>query len=65
MDTTAGDRVFSFDVSISTHALLKQGVTAAWWTRVTVAAHCRDCAADIAAAMAARHGMPTGTYDRI
>jgi hypothetical protein len=64
--------VFSFDVTVSTHDLLKQGVTEArlhgslhTHHRVVVAGRDRNEAALIAAQMASCHAMCTGLYDRI
>lgn len=64
--------VWSFDVTVSTHDLLKAGVTAGRFAgapvnhhRIVVAADTRDEAALIAAQMAACHGVCTGVYDRI
>lgn len=65
---------YCFDVAVSTHDLLQQGITEALWTCVTVAAddtaavdpdRARDRAAEIACQMAARHGMPTACLDRV
>lgn len=57
---------YLFDVSISTHDLLKEGITEQWVTRVLVWSDTgRDEAALIACQMAARHGMPTCLYDCI
>jgi hypothetical protein len=54
---------WEFDVCVSTHELLRQGVTEATRVRVEVAAkdHCE--ARLIAAQMAAVVGMPTAVYD--
>jgi hypothetical protein len=65
--------VFSFDATVSTHDLLKAGVTEARLPgsehahhRVVVAANTRDEAALLAAQMvSAVWGMCTGLYDRI
>jgi len=66
--------VFTFDATISTHDLLKAGVTEARMPgsqhrhhRVVVAAEDRDAAALIAAQMVCcvSGGMCTGLYDRI
>lgn len=64
--------VFSFDVTVSTHDLLKVGVTAGRFFgcpanhhRVVVSADDRDDAALVAAQMASCHGVCTGVYDRI
>jgi len=50
-------QVYAFDVGLSTHALLRQGVTTAVWSRVTVAAD-SDGDAHVAAAQLAHavHG---------
>lgn len=64
--------IFSFDATVSTHDLLKQGVTAGRLHgsqhrhhRIVVAAGTRDEAALIAAQMAGCHAMVTGVYDRV
>lgn len=64
--------VFSFDVTVSSHELLKQGVCEARLFgsqhahhRIVVAAETRDEAALIACQMAGLHAMCTGLYDRI
>ena len=68
------DAVWSFDVTVSSHVLLRQGVTEhrlfgaeAAHHRVVVSAETRDEAALIAAQMAAciPGAMVTGVYDRI
>lgn len=63
---------YSFDVTVSTHDLLRAGVVAARLPgcpedhhRVVVAAGSRNEAALIAAQMASCHGVCTGVYDRI
>lgn len=65
-------RVYSFDVTVSTHDLLRAGVTAGRLRgsqerhhRIVVAAGTRNEAALIAAQMASQHGTCTGVYDRI
>lgn len=57
--------VWEFDVAVSTHDLLKTGVTEAAYVRVFVAAESRGEAALLAAQMAAVVGMPTAVYDRL
>ena len=64
--------IYSFDVTVSTHDLLKVGVTEVrmWGApashhRVVVAAGSRDEAALVAAQMASCRGVCTGVYDRI
>jgi hypothetical protein len=64
--------VYSFDVTVSTHDLLKAGVIAArlWGSqerhhRIVVVAESRNEAALLAAQMASIHGVCTGVYDRI
>lgn len=64
--------VYSFDVEVSTHDLLKQGVTAGrlygsprTWHRIVVEACDEQEGALIAAQMAACHAMPTATYLRV
>jgi len=64
--------MWSFDGTVSTHDLLRAGVTAARLPggsgrhhRVVVATGSRDEAALIAAQMVSCHGMCTGVYDRI
>jgi hypothetical protein len=64
--------IYSFDVTISTHDLLKAGVTEArlWGSpehhhRVVVDAPTRNEAALTAAQMVSCHGIYTGVYDRI
>lgn len=64
--------VFSFDTTVSTHDLLKAGVTEARLPgsqhrhhRVVVAAEDRDEAALLAAQMVLCTGICTGVYDRI
>jgi hypothetical protein len=64
--------VFSFDATISTHDLLKAGVTEARLPgsehhhhRVIVAAGDRDSAALLAAQMVSCTAICTGLYDRI
>jgi hypothetical protein len=64
--------VWSFDVTVSTHDLLKAGVVAArlWGSqerhhRIVVAADSRNEAALIAAQMASCTATCTGVYDRI
>lgn len=63
---------FSFDATVSTHDLLKVGVTEARLPgsprhhhRVVVEAESRDEAALIAAQMVSCVGICTGLYDRI
>jgi hypothetical protein len=51
--------VYSYLVAISTHDLLKQGITEAEWVHVTTSAPTEHEAALTAAQMAACHGMPT------
>lgn len=66
-------QVFSFDVEVSTHDDLKNGILALRvhgsrhaWHRVVIAADTRDEAALLAAQMASCHGwMGTGVHDRI
>ncbi|WP_158881929.1 hypothetical protein [Amycolatopsis anabasis] len=58
-------QVYGFDVAVSTHDLLRQGVTEARLVRVEVAASNRLDASLLAAQMAAVVGMPTAVYDRI
>lgn len=64
--------VFSFDVTVSTHDLLKVGVTEARLPgsqhhhhRIVVAAETRNEAALLAAQMASVRWTCTGLYDRI
>lgn len=64
--------IYSFDVTVSTHDLLRVGVTAARLYgsperhhRIVVGADSRNEASLIAAQMASHHGMWTGVYDRI
>lgn len=64
--------VYSFDVTVSSHDLLRQGVTEArlygsqhTHHRIVVAAESRDEAALIACHMAGCHAMVTGLYDRV
>ncbi len=64
--------VFSFDVEVSTHDALREGVLALKlygaqhaFHRVVVAADTIDEAALIAAQMASCHGMCTAVYPRI
>lgn len=54
--------VFAYDVAISSHDLLKLGVTEAAHIHVVVAAVDDTEAALIACQMAACHGMPTRVY---
>ena len=57
---------WEFDVGVSTHDLLKQGVTVRHFTRVTVSASTHAEARCVAAQMAACGGwMPTLTLDRV
>jgi hypothetical protein len=63
---------YSFDVTVSTHDLLKGGVVAARIVgsqdrhhRIVIAAESRNEAALLAAQMASCHGVCTGIYDRI
>lgn len=65
-------KVFSFDVTVSTHDDLKRGVIAKRLYgspnnhhRIVVAAETRNAAALDASAMALQHGYLTGLYDRI
>ena len=51
--------VYSYLVAISTHELLRQGVTEAEWVHVTTSAPTEHEAALTATQMAACHGMPT------
>lgn len=51
--------VYTYLVAISTHDLLKQGITEAAWIHVTTSAPTEHEAALTAAQMAACHGMPT------
>lgn len=64
--------VFSFDATVSTHDLLKAGVTEARLPgsphrhhRVVVAADTRDEAALVAAQMVSCQWVCTGLYDRV
>lgn len=57
--------VWEFDVAVSTHDLVKAGVTVAAWIRVQVAAYSYDEAHLVAGQMAACHGMPTDALVRI
>lgn len=62
MRDVGGDSVYEFYVGVTTHALLRRGVTVNHYTRVTVAANSHAQAACIAAEMAACGGwMPTVT----
>lgn len=54
--------VFTYDVAISTHDLLRQGITEAAHSHIVVAAEDDDEASLIALQMAACHGMPTKLY---
>lgn len=58
------DPVYSFDVAVSSHELLKQHILEHRVVCVAVAAPNRNKAAEIACQMAARHGMPTAVRDR-
>lgn len=58
--------MWEFDVGVSTHDLLRQGVLAHHWTRVTVAAPTFATAQIIACEMAACGGwMPTEALVRL
>lgn len=59
------DPVFEFDVAVSSHDLLRQGVTEADYVNVVIAAPTRNQAALYACDMASIYGMVTGCYDRI
>lgn len=54
--------MFSYDVAISSHDLLKRGITEAAHIHVVVTAEDDTEAALIACQMAACHGMPTKVY---
>jgi hypothetical protein len=65
-------QVFSFDVIVSTHDLLRRGIVAGrlhgslnHHHRIVVIADDRNEAALIACQMASCHAMCTGIYDRI
>lgn len=51
--------VYAYEVAISTHDLLKEGVTEAAWIHVVASAPTEHEAALTAVQMAACHGMPT------
>lgn len=51
--------VYAYEVAISSHDLLKQGVTEAEWIHVVTSAPTEHEAALTATQMAACHGMPT------
>jgi hypothetical protein len=64
--------IYSFDVTVSTHDLLKAGVVTARLPgsperhhRIVVAADTRNEAALIAAQMTSWWGVCTGVYDRV
>jgi hypothetical protein len=57
--------VFTYDVAVSSHDLLKQGITEAAYIHVVVAAKDDTEAALIACQMAACHGMPTKVYREV
>jgi len=65
-------QIFSFDATISTHDLLKRGITAGRLPgsqhrhhRIVIAAENATDAALLAAQMASAHGMVTGLFHRI
>ena len=64
-ETKTQDIVFSFDVAISTHALIRLGILEPHYSRVLVTAPNRIEAALVACLMAGRHGVVTALYDRI
>jgi hypothetical protein len=51
--------VYAYEVAISSHDLLKQGITEAAWVHVVTSGPTEHEAALTAAQMAACHGMPT------
>jgi hypothetical protein len=58
--------IFEFDVAVSTHDLLQQGITEATYVRVRVMAETVTEAEIVACQMAmATGGMPTDLYHRI
>lgn len=57
--------VYEFDVAVSTHDLLRQGITEAHYVRAWVEADTHNEASIVACQMATIAGMPTGLYDRI
>ena len=52
-------QVWSYEVAISSHELLREGVTEAAWIHIVASAPTEHEAALTAAQMAACHGMPT------
>lgn len=56
---------YEFDVAVSTHDLVKQGIIACRFIRVLVAADSYTEAELIATQMAGCHGMPTAVFVRI
>jgi hypothetical protein len=70
--TSTETQVFSFDVTVSTHDLLKRGITAGRFVgapahhhRIVVSASSFLDAHLIAAQMASLHGVVTGVFVRI
>ena len=58
-------QVFTYDVAISSHDLLKAGVAEAAYVHVVVAAEDDTEGALVACQMAACHGMPTRVYREV
>jgi hypothetical protein len=57
--------IYEFDVAVSTHDLLRKGITEATLVSVQVEAEDHCTASLIATQMASVVGMPTTLYDRI